>query len=360
VFGLVLTIMKIAEKHGGRAYATGLYFSSKAEEILGAERVERIKALKKQIDPQGILNPQKVIGNGLLGRSLSLAGVFEPLIRPFGNYVITHVGERPTEPVKDIPADVAWYAYACSQCGYCIDECDQFYGRGWESQNPRGKWYWLREYMEGREKWNQRMVDTFLVCTTCELCNLRCSAALPIEPSWMKLRGQLIEEDKRMTFPPFEVMSAALHKEGDIWAGYRKDRDAWFPEDLREKHGPGRKAKNVYFAGCTASYVENDIGMASVRLLDEVGVDFTYLGDKELCCATPMLVAGKWEQFAEVMKTNIANVKAAGADTVISSCPACDMMWRHGYPQWAEKLGIEYDITAKHYSEVVSEKLASG
>ncbi len=360
VFGLVLTIIKIAEKHGGRAYATGLYFSSKAGEILGAERVERLKAFKKQVDPQGILNPQKVIGNGLLGKSLSLAGAFEPLIRPFGNYVITHVGERPTAPVKDISADVAWYAYACSQCGYCIDECDQFYGRGWESQNPRGKWYWLREYMEGREEWNQRMVDTFLVCTTCELCNLRCSAALPIEPSWMKLRGQLIQEEERMTFPPFEVMSAALRKEGDIWAGYHKDRAAWFPEDLKEKHGPDHKARNVYFAGCTASYVEHDIGMASVRLLDEVGVDFTYLGDKELCCATPMLVAGKWEQFVEVMKTNIANVKAAGGDTVISSCPACDMMWRQVYPMWAEKLGIEYGITARHYSEIVSEKLASG
>ena len=84
--------------------------------------------------------------------------------------------------MKDIPADVAWYAYGCSQCGYCVEECDQFYGRGWESQSPRGKWYWLREYMEGREKWDQFMVDTILVCTTCELCNLRCSASLPIEP----------------------------------------------------------------------------------------------------------------------------------------------------------------------------------
>jgi Fe-S oxidoreductase/FAD/FMN-containing dehydrogenase len=360
VFGLVLTIIKIAEEHNGRAYATGLYFGSKADGILGAERVRRIEAYKKQVDPNGILNPNKVIGKGLLSRSLSLASAFEPLVRPFGNYVITHVGERPTEPIRDIPADVAWYAYSCSQCGYCIDECDQFYGRGWESQNPRGKWYWLREYMEGREKWNQRMVDTFLVCTTCELCNLRCSAALPIEPSWMELRGKLIQEDKHMTFPPFEVMSAALEKEGDIWAGYRKDRPNWFPEDLLEKHGPGTKAKNVYFGGCTVSYVENDIGMAAVRLLDKANVDFTYLGDKELCCATPMLVAGKWDQFVEVMKTNIANVKAAGAHTVVSSCPACDMMWRQVYPIWAEKVGIDYGITARHYSEIISEQLASG
>ena len=135
--------------------------------------------------------------------------------------------------MKGLPADIAWYAYSCSQCGYCVDTCDQFYGRGWESQSPRGKWFWLREYMEGREEWNQFMVDTIMVCTTCEICDHRCSAALPIEPSWMKLRGKLIEEDGRMTFPPFEMMAAALSAEGNIWAGYRKNRTDWFPEDLK-------------------------------------------------------------------------------------------------------------------------------
>jgi len=283
----------------------------------------------------------------------------EPLLRPFGNRVITNIGEWPKDPVRDIPADVAWYAYSCSQCGYCVEECDQFYGRGWESQSPRGKWYWLREYMEGREEWDQFMVDTILVCTTCELCNLRCSAALPIEQSWMKLRGRLVNDEKRMTFPPFEMMAEALRKEGDIWAGYRKDRASWFPRDLEDKHGPGRKAKKAYFAGCTASYVEHDIAMASVRLLDAAGVEFTILGEKENCCGTPMLVAGKWDLFAETMKKNIQAVKEAGADTVITSCPACDMMWRKVYPEWSKKLGIEYGIEARHYSEVVADKIES-
>jgi Fe-S oxidoreductase/FAD/FMN-containing dehydrogenase len=360
VFSLVLTIMKIAEKHGGRPYSTGMYFARKADEILGKQRADRFRTFKKQIDPKGILNPGKVIAGGVTGTALGLASAFEPLMRPFGNYVITQVGERPTKPVRNIPADVAWYAYGCSQCGYCIDECDQFYGRGWESQSPRGKWYWLREYMEGREEWNQFMVDTILVCTTCELCNLRCSAVLPIEPSWMKLRGRLIDKEKRMTFPPFEMMAEALRSQGNIWAGYRRNRFNWFPKELMEKHGTGKKAKNVYFAGCTASYVEHDIAMASVRLLDAAGVDFTLVGEKENCCGTPMLVAGKWELFAETMKKNIEAVKETGGDTVITSCPACDMMWRHFYPTWTEKIGVEYGITAKHYSEVIAEKIKAG
>ncbi len=359
VFSLVLTIMKIARRHGGRPYSTGLYFGKYADEIMGKERAKKMRKHKKQVDRKNLFNPGKVFGGNMMSTVMAVGNVFEPMIRPFGNYVITKVGERPEKPVKGIPSDVAWYAYSCSQCGYCVEECDQFYGRGWESQSPRGKWYWLRQYIEGRVKWDQFMVDSIISCTTCELCNLRCSAALPIEPSWMKLRGQLIHEEKRMTFPPFEMMGAALDAEGDIWAGYRKDRDNWFPEDMKKKH-TGKKSKNIYFAGCTASYVETDIGEASVKLLDAAGVDFTYGGKKESCCGTPMLVAGKWDLFEKVMKDNIKMVKNSGADTVISSCPACDMMWRHAYPQWAEKLGIKYDIKAKHYSEVVSEKIKEG
>jgi Fe-S oxidoreductase/FAD/FMN-containing dehydrogenase len=360
VFGLVLSIMRIAEQHGGRAYSTGLYFGGKADSVLGGPTVARLREFKQQVDPKGILNPQKVLDNGVTGTLMEFASRFEGQARALGNRVTLDIGERHGGDVKGIPGDVAWYAYACSQCGYCVDQCDQFYGRGWESQSPRGKWFWLREFMAGDEQWSQEMIDTFLACTTCEICDRRCSASLPIEPSWMKLRGQLIEGEKRMTLPAFEMMAASLADEGNIWAGHREDRADWFPEDLWEKHGPAHESTTVYFAGCTASYTEPDIGIAAVRLLDEAGVDFTYLAEKENCCATPMLVAGKWDDFVATMKKNIEAVKSVGGETVVTSCPACDMMWRQVYPEWARKEGIECDVTVRHYSEVVAEKLASG
>ena len=99
---------------------------------------------------------------------------------------------------------------------------------------------------------------------------------------------------------------------------------------------------------------------ATFRLLDASGVDFTCVGEKENCCGTPMLVAGKWDVFVETIKKNIAAVKEAGADTVVTSCPACDMMWRYVYSEWAEKLGIEYDIKARHYSEILAEQIKKG
>jgi Fe-S oxidoreductase/FAD/FMN-containing dehydrogenase len=361
VFGLSLSVMKIAEQNGGRAYSTGLYFTKKAPAVFGEKRLSALKRFKKETDPKGIMNPGKVFESTPVSLLIGMAGSFEPLIRVFGNGAKLETGVRiGDKPVRNLPADVVWDTYACSQCGYCVDTCDQFYGRGWESQSPRGKWFWLREYAEGREEWSNRMVETVLACTTCEICNDRCCEALPIEPSWMKLRGQLINEEKRMTIPPFEMMTESLVDNGNIWGGYRKNRSDWFPEDMKEQHGPGKKSKAVYFAGCTASYVETDIGIASVKLLDAAGVDFTYMGEEENCCGTPMLVAGKWDVFAENMKHNLDRLKEIGADTVISSCPACDMMWRHVYPDWAKKLGIEYNVTAKHYSELISDKIRSG
>ncbi len=360
VFSLSLSIMKIAENNGGRAYSTGLYFTKKAPVIFGKERLAKLKSFKNEVDPKGFMNPGKVYGKNMVSRLIGMAGKFEGITRVFGNNADLGPGTYFDKPVKGIPADVAWHAYSCSQCGYCVDTCDQFYGRGWESHSPRGKWFWLREYMEGKEVWSRRMVETILACTTCEMCNDRCSESLPIEQSWMQLRGRLVNEQKMLTIPPLEMMAESLKANGNIWAGYRDNRTDWFPEDMMEKHGPGTKSKTIYFAGCTASYVEQDIGIASVKLLDAAGVDFTYLGEMENCCGTPMLVGGKWEIFAENMKHNLNLIQEAGADTVISSCPACDMMWRHVYPSWAKKLGIEYNVTAKHYSEVVSEKIKSG
>jgi len=60
VFGLSLSIMKIAEQHGGRPYSTGLYFAKKADKVMGRETVRKIKDFKKKVDPRSILNPGKV------------------------------------------------------------------------------------------------------------------------------------------------------------------------------------------------------------------------------------------------------------------------------------------------------------
>ncbi|MDF1531169.1 MAG: FAD-binding and (Fe-S)-binding domain-containing protein [ANME-2 cluster archaeon] len=353
-FPLALSIIRIAKQHGGRVYASGLYFSKETPDVFG-ERYGTILSFKKIADPDGILNPEKLTGKALMGAGIGLASMFESLTRPVGN-LFKNKEDKAHPDKKGIPGDVVWDAYACAQCGYCVRGCTQYYGRGWESQSPRGKWFFLKEHLEGREKFGQDMVSSFMVCTTCERCDVVCQLDLPVEPDWMTMRNELIGERKKMTIPPFEMMAAALQKEGNIWAGYNKDRDAWLPEDIKIKE----KADIAYFAGCTASYCERDIAEGTVRLLDKAGVDFTYLGQDEQCCAIPMLVAGKWDVFREVMKHNIDEMNKREVKTVVTSCPACRLVWDTVYREFAQKEGIPYTFEAKHYAEVLDEKIRSG
>ncbi len=359
-YGFALTAIAVAEKHGGRAYSTGRYFKNKADSILGKEKVAELRAYKLEADPANILNPGKVVfGNGLIGDAIGLAGRFEPMVRGFANtFGMPGPAIEKKESKKGLPADISYYAYACAQCGYCVDECTLYQGRGWESSGPRGKWSFLKDVLEGRDRFDQDMTTTFLLCTTCEKCDVTCQLDLPIEPSWGLMRGDLVQEKGFGTFPPFEIMASALKGQRNIWGGLAEKRDAWVPDDLKPRIKD--QAKTAYFAGCTASFVEPDIAISAARLLDAAGVEFTTLGKDEMCCGIPMLVAGKWEIWEQTLRHNVAKMQEKGVEEVVTSCPACWLVWNTYYPQWAEKLGIEFDLKAKHYSQVLSEKIADG
>jgi len=120
------------------------------------------------------------------------------------------------------------------------------------------------------------------------------------------------------------------------------------------------RAEVAYFPGCTASYVEHDIAQATACLLHKAGVEFTYLGKDEACCGIPMLMSGLWDAWEEILRHNISAMQARGVKTVVTSCPACWLVWHTYYPEWAAKLGIEFDIEAKHWSEMVAGQIAAG
>jgi Fe-S oxidoreductase/FAD/FMN-containing dehydrogenase len=358
-FALSLVVIRIANQHGGGAYSTGLFFRQEARKVLGAEKVAALEAFKNANDPHNMLNPKKILGTGAVNALMKMALAMEPLVRPIANAAKAPARTVISQTDKNgIPGDGAYYSYACAQCGYCVPTCEEYSVRGWMSHSPRGKYAYLKEVMEGREKFDQKMVDTFLVCTTCEVCNTRCQLQLPVEHSWMTMRGKLIHDEGRMTFPPFEMMAASLRGERNIWAAKKEKRADWMPEHIAEKIDP--TSDIMYFAGCTASFVNTDVAKSSVELLDAAGVRFNYMGEDEACCGIPMKVSGKWDVFEEIYEHNVAEARKRGAKTIVTSCPACGLVWKEMYAQLAADRGEEYEFEVKHYSELVADAIAEG
>ncbi len=77
-------------------------FLRKVKAILGEERPKRLKAFKKR--STGAVFSTRAKSSSQPGQpGPGLRQLFEPLIRPFGNNVVTQVGERPDKPVRGHP-----------------------------------------------------------------------------------------------------------------------------------------------------------------------------------------------------------------------------------------------------------------
>ncbi|MHB8928440.1 MAG: FAD-binding and (Fe-S)-binding domain-containing protein [Bacillota bacterium] len=356
-FAKSLIMMDISKKHGGRAYSVGLYFTDEAGEAFGPERLRRLKSAKAELDPKNIFNPGKLIaghGNPVLLRTAMKAARAGQSLVPLAEKFLSdrpHMKRRLAEKLTNA-------AFACAGCGYCVDNCTLHFGVGWESASPRGKWSFLRDYLRGKAQLDQPMVNNFLMCTTCKKCNPVCMVHLPIQELWDQIRPVLIQDLEQATFPAFEMMSASLKTDLNIWAASREERDAWVPEDVRPVIKD--KAPVAYWAGCTASFVESEIAENAVRILKDGGVDFTYLGQDEACCGVPMAVAGLTPEYEMVVKHNLTEMNKRGVKEIVVSCPGCWVGWTHYYPATAKKLGIPYDIKIRHITEVTNELIQQG
>ncbi|NPV60315.1 MAG: FAD-binding oxidoreductase [Actinobacteria bacterium] len=357
-FTASLEFLRLAEKYGGAPYGVGLYFVDKAKESMGMTKRRRLSQAKGEVDPACLLNPGKLVDTcaasprlKALRAMMAAAELTLPLAAP-----ARKLAPHARVMRRRLPERVEEAAFTCAQCGYCKEGCTLYAGRGWESASPRGKMQYLRGYARGEVPLTEEMSDTFLLCTTCKKCDLACQTDLPIESIWEEMRGELVAKGRFHTFPPFEMMCASYDLENNIWAGFAQDRDAWLPEDVK----PAQSGPVLYWAGCTASYVEQDIARGAVRILKEGGIDFAYLGKDETCCGVPFLMSGKWDVFEKAVRKNIRNIQERGVKTIYASCPGCWVTLGHHYKEWAEKLGLEWDVEVRHISELAAELVRDG
>jgi FAD/FMN-containing dehydrogenase/ferredoxin len=193
--GFVISALEAAERCGGRPYSTGRLLASRSRQILGDDRLETLRFWKRKNDPVGILNPGKVFdGGGVLNHVVGAAWKAEPLARNvagrFGRPATT-TGRRAAN--QKILPDVIEHAYACAQCGYCVDVCPQFQEAGWESCGPRGKWFLIKDVLEGRDRFDIELTDIFGMCVHCGKCDEVCQLDLPIESSWRRVKASLFD-----------------------------------------------------------------------------------------------------------------------------------------------------------------------
>jgi len=356
----ILDVIQIAKKRGGSSYSTGLYFSDEAESVLGSDRLKRLWEFKQKVDPSGIMNPGKVIPHSVdkrsptkellkhmnRGRKLKfLSSMMKPLI----------MGK---EAKNLLPDGLDWDAYACIQCGQCTEVCPLYRGVGWEASSPRGRFFLLREFAEGRIKFDQRAMDIFFLCTTCRRCNVTCECNIQIEQDYTRKMRPLLHKLK-YNYPPFyDMIIRGLKLEHNVFGTEcpNAERSSWIPSEIKLE----KEATIACWAGCIGSFFYPNMPANVVRLFREAGESFTYLGSDEWCCGFPYLMCGMEEELKENILHNIQEMDKRGVKTIVTACPGCLMMWSHIYPEVAEKNRVDFRFKVKHITQYALEAIRDG
>jgi Fe-S oxidoreductase len=223
-------------------------------------------------------------------------------------------------------------ATICAYCGYCRTVCPTYAGVGWESCSPRGRIQLTRLLLEGTPLSAGQMTRLYQ-CTLCGHCTQVCSTRIDLRQFWLAARTQTVACD--LAPQGLGVARDNAANAGNVYGYPNEERAGWAeymddaPPDLYQRD----QADVVYFVGCSSSFSPRvqHIAESFVRVMTAAGVDFTILGEGEVCCGFPLAAAGMHDRAEALVEHNLARFGATGATTVVFTCPACRMMWLEEY-----------------------------
>jgi len=141
------------------------------------------------------------------------------------------------------------------------------------------------------------------------------------------------------------VLLGALANYDNPWSQPRRAKADWARKaDLSGKN-LGKKKEKVdvlLFHGCTAPLDRSlqDVTLATAQLLDKAGLNWGYLGEKEICCGSIAARVGELGVFKEVAKRNVDLLNDLydnfGVRTIVTSCSGCFKTLFQDYPELAE------------------------
>ena len=234
----------------------------------------------------------------------------------------------------------------CNRCQECMKWCPTFAVRpdrpGITPMYKNARWrelmaksHSLRAKIFGAKPLNddemkQFTEDTYS-CTTCGVCGTVCEAGIKTVELWEAMRPNLVARGdgpvgKQSFFPKL------IGSDRNPYMAKQEERLCWIPKDAKVQES----GELVYFAGCTAAYRQQALGVATVRILNKLNVDFAMLGKDEWCCASALIRTGQRDVMAEHAVHNVDALKDAGAKNVLFACAGCLRNAAIDWPMWYE------------------------
>jgi len=327
------------------------------ERMFGAEITEAFRELKRTWDPQGILNPGKIIDTPGFRENLRLSPATVNL-------------EVPT--ILDFTAEggLARAVELCNGQGACrkLDGgmCPSYMVTLDEEHSTRGRANLLRQALNGvipaEELSGHRIQEALDLCVECKACKSECPSGVDMaklkyevltkhhEEHGTPLRARLFGRIATLSALGSRVAPLVNFLNGvrpvrvlmDRFGGIHRGRPLprlarepfrkWFAK--REARIAGTRGEVVLFDDTFMRYYQPEVGQASVAVLEALGYEVTIV-DRLGCCGRPLISKGQLGTAREWAERNIAQLAsyAARGVPIVGVEPSCLLTLRDEYPE---------------------------
>ncbi len=307
---------------------------------IGQELGETAKVMQKikdALDPDGILNPGKIVFGDtitdILEKSAFDALTEDPSrIKSFGEFVDNEI-------------------LACIQCGFCQGGCPTYAQTKLESLNARGRVILAYNMLTDQISPSEDLAERLYQCMGCLNCKYTCPAQVDLSSIIHSARARLVEDGYLPEIHKKLIESIAEH--GNPFTEPVEKRADVFPKEFEKKD----KAETLLFLGCVSSYQDLKIIPSMMKIARAAGEDYTALGESEVCCGYLSYLVGDMNAFKGISKEAAERIKDTGAKTIVATCAGCYKTFHDLYPKYGTDLG---ETRVLHAIEYIEEMINDG
>jgi len=258
----------------------------------------------------------------------------------------------------------------CISCGDCREATDyssdppkwgicvsREHTAGLEPFFGRGKMQIARSIIDGKLELSKDLAEVIYQCPTCNGCSILCAYDMDNAAVYEALRAELVEAG--FGLEAHEAMNQALVELLNPYKRDNKEKNKWLERlDFEIKNAGTEKADVLYFVGCTAALTPElqSVAINTARILKKLGVDFSVLGESEICCGSVALRTGNEKAFDSVLQKNLEVFQKTGVKTIITSCAGCFRTLKRDYGEKLKQLGINVLHSIQLIKQIIAEK----
>jgi Fe-S oxidoreductase len=199
-------------------------------------------------------------------------------------------------------------------------------------------------------------------CTTCRNCEDQCPVMNEHVDKIIDLRRYLVLTEGKMDADAQRAMTN-IERQGNPWGLNRKEREDWrearedvFVPTVKEMNKAGEEFEYLFWVGSMGSYDNRSqkIALSFAKLLNEAGVKFAILGNKEKNSGDTPRRLGNEFLFQELATKNIEEFEKAEVTKIVTIDPHAYNIFKNEYP--------DFGLTAEvyHHTEVLAKLVEEG